>query len=100
MTKIKDADELSRLWHENVTLNEIADHFSMTRSGIMAAAKRFGLPSRGRPKGGSNRVRPVVIRGEYFESQADAARDLDVSETAISQARRRGRLDSVGLRDK
>lgn len=98
MTKIKDRDEIERLWRENVSLREIAEHFNMTRSGVMAAAKRFGLPTRGRPKGGSNRVRPVVIRGRDFETQADAARALGVSQTTICHARKRGTLDRVGLR--
>lgn len=98
MTKMKDRDEFARLWTQNLSLREIAAHYRATVGGIKCAAKRFGLPSRGRPRGGSNRVNPVAIRGVAYESQADAARGLGVNQATISKAKARGTLDRVGLR--
>ena len=96
MTKVKDRDEIERLWRENVSLREIAEHFNMTRSGVKAAAKRFGLPTRGQPKGGSNRVRPVVIRGRDFETQADDARFMEVQSLVHNLIERHG-ATHIGL---
>ena len=98
MTKIKDRDEFAKLWNSDLTSPEIGRHYGVTRQAVRAAAKRYGLPSRGRLSGGMNHVNPVEIRGVEYESQVDAARDLGVSEAAISKARARGKLDMVGLR--
>ena len=43
------------------------------------------------------RPRPVTIRGKTYPSHGAAAADIGTTRAAISQAKRRGRLNSVGL---
>ena len=43
-------------------------------------------------------TRPVPIRGVHYPSMMEAARVLGVSVSSISEARRQGRLERVGLR--
>ena len=40
----------------------------------------------------------ITIRGEHFFSQKAAAKHLGVSPSAISQAKSRGELDTIGLK--
>jgi predicted DNA-binding protein (UPF0251 family) len=46
---------------------------------------------------GDSQCIPVEIRGVAYESIGEAARALGVSQQAVSSARKRGRLQFVGL---
>ena len=52
----------------------------------------------GRPRKPSGKPDPVTIRGRRYHSAGAAARALGVTYQAIVQAKKRGRLDFVGLR--
>lgn len=97
MTKVHDRDEFARLWAGPMTRREIAAHYRMTETGLRYVVKRFGLPPRKHRRGGANHTQKITIRGQQYDKQVDAARALNVTGAAISKAKARGALDSVGL---
>ena len=82
------ADAMTAMRKEGMKFREIAEHFERHISTVHQVIGRT-------PK--HRRVLKPTIRGVTYDSVADAADAIGVSQNTIYEARRRGTLDHVGL---
>lgn len=81
------------------TVAQAAIYFGKTRQGVSYHLRRYGNLDR-IGEVDTSKHKPIIIRGVFYHSVADAARKLGVARATIRQARDKGYLDVVGTQSK